>query len=83
VARGLEPVLQLPRDVTLRFRVVTASAPGGAIELTGDPAFDEQRLMQRLNAVLDHVVAEERRVIYHLSPPASANTSQPPEPASA
>lgn len=83
VARGLEPVLQLPRDVTLRFRLVTASAPDGAIALTDDPAFDEQRLMQRLHAVLDHLVADERRVIYHLSPPASASAGKPPEPASA
>lgn len=67
VARGLEQVPQLPPDLSLRFRVVSASAPDGAIELTPDGSVDEQRLMQRLNWALDRLLVEDpKRVVHHL-----------------
>jgi GGDEF domain-containing protein len=68
VARGLERVDQLPPDLSLRFRVVSASAPDGAIEVTADSDVDEQRLMQRLNWALDQLVADPKRVVLHLDP---------------
>jgi diguanylate cyclase (GGDEF)-like protein len=77
VARGLERVGQLPPDITLRFRVVTASAPDGAIELTCEGVLDEQRLMQRMNWALDRLVADPQRVVNHLEP-RTGDSSQPP-----
>lgn len=68
VARGLEPVSQLPAHLSLRFRVVTASAPDGAIEVTPEGSFDEQRLMQRLNWALDRLVEDPKKVVHHLEP---------------
>jgi diguanylate cyclase (GGDEF)-like protein len=66
VARGLERVYQLPPDLSLRFRVVTASAPDGAIEIAPDGSVDEQRLMQRLNWALDQLVQDPKKVVHHL-----------------
>ncbi|MEO5671523.1 MAG: 7TM diverse intracellular signaling domain-containing protein [Ramlibacter sp.] len=66
VARGLEQVHQLPPDLTLRLRVVTASAPDGAIELTPEGGIDEQRLMQRMNWALDRLVEDPKKVVHHL-----------------
>jgi hypothetical protein len=73
VARGLEQVPRLPADLVLRFRVVSASAPDGAIELTPDGNLDEQRLMQRMNWALDRLMEDPRKVVHHLEPhPAGA-----------
>lgn len=77
VARGLEHVPQLARDTSLRFRLVTAAAPGGALELSSDAAFDEQYLMQRLNRTLDRVVADPRRVVFHIEPRPALNSQIP------
>jgi diguanylate cyclase (GGDEF)-like protein len=66
VARGLEQVAQLPPHLNLRFRIVTAWAPDGAIELAEDGALDEQLLLQRMNWALDRLLAEPRRVVQHL-----------------
>jgi GGDEF domain-containing protein len=66
VARGLERVYQLPPDLSLRFRVITASAPDGAIELTSEGSVDEQRLVQRMNWALDRLVEDPKRVVHHL-----------------
>ncbi|MRD48715.1 7TM diverse intracellular signaling domain-containing protein [Caenimonas koreensis] len=77
VARGLEPMPQLPADLTLRFRVVTASAPDGAIELTPEGTVDEQRLMQRLSWALARLVDDPKKVVQHLEP-RPGETSQPP-----
>lgn len=66
VARGLERVYQLPPDLSLRFRVVSASAPDGAIEITSEGSVDEQRLMQRMNWALDRLVEDPKRVVHHL-----------------
>ncbi|NML42777.1 diguanylate cyclase [Ramlibacter sp. G-1-2-2] len=68
VARGLEPVPRLARDTALHFRIVTVAAPGGALELSSNAAFDEQYLMQRLNRTLDRVTAEARKVVFHIEP---------------
>jgi diguanylate cyclase (GGDEF)-like protein len=76
VARGLERVHRLPPDLTLRFRVVSASAPNGAIELTPEGSVDEQRLMQRMNWALDRLVEDPKRVVHHLEP-RTADTDQP------
>jgi GGDEF domain-containing protein len=66
VARGLERVYQLPPDLSLRFRVITASAPDGAIELTSEGSVDEQRLVQRMNWALDRLIEDPKRVVHHL-----------------
>jgi GGDEF domain-containing protein len=66
VARGLERVRRLPPDAALRFKLVTASLPGPVLELSTDPADDEQRLMARLHAALDALLPQPRRAIQHL-----------------
>jgi GGDEF domain-containing protein len=76
VARGLEEVSRLPPDLVLRFRVVTAGAPDGAIELTPEGDVDEQRLMQRMNWALDRLMQEPKKVVHHLDP-RSADAGQP------
>lgn len=81
VARGLERVAQLPPDLVLRFRVVTASAPNGAIELAEDGTIDEQKLMQRMNWALDRLLEEPRKVVHHLEPRAAEDGQASVEPA--
>jgi len=66
VARGLEPVPTLPRDVVLRFRLVTAAVPDGAIELRAQGTVDEQAVLQRVGRALDRLLQDPRRVIEHL-----------------
>jgi two-component system, sensor histidine kinase LadS len=66
VARGLERVHQLPPDLVLRLRVVSASAPDGAIELTSLGDIDEQRLMQRMNWALDRLLEDPKKTVHHL-----------------
>jgi diguanylate cyclase (GGDEF)-like protein len=69
IARGLEPVPQLPPDVVLRFRLVSAIVPDGVIELTPAGQVDEQRLLQRMDAALDQLLAQDpKRVVQHLEP---------------
>ena len=68
VARGLERVYQLPPDLSLRFRVVSACAPDGAVEVTSEGDVDEQRLMQRMNWALDRLVEDPKKVLHHLEP---------------
>ncbi len=86
VARGLEPVAQLPPDVVLRFRVVSAWPPDGAIELGTDGGVDEQRLLQRMAWALDRLLGDPKKVVQHLEPrsgdsgPPSAPPSEPPRP---
>ncbi|MBG9388814.1 sensor domain-containing diguanylate cyclase [Caenimonas aquaedulcis] len=81
VARGLERVSQLPPDLPLRFRVVTATAPDGAIELTPQGESDEQRLMQRMNWTLDRLVEDPKRVVNHMEARADATGLPPSVPA--
>jgi two-component system, sensor histidine kinase LadS len=81
VARGLESVPQLPPDMSLRLRVVSASAPDGAIELTPEGDIDEQRLMQRMNWALDRLLEDPRKVVQHLD--ARAKDPGPAAPAPA
>jgi hypothetical protein len=52
----------------LRFRVVSASAPDGAIERTEEGGVDEQRLMQRMNWALDRLMEDPKKVVHHLEP---------------
>ena len=66
VARGLEPIPKLPPHIALRFRVVTAMAPDGAIELTPQGAVDEQRLLQRVYWALDRLLEDGKRPVRHL-----------------
>ncbi|MBI2771696.1 MAG: diguanylate cyclase [Burkholderiales bacterium] len=68
VARGLESVAQLPSHLLLRFRVVSASVPDGAIERTQEGSVDEQRLLQRMNWALDRVLEDPKKVVHHLEP---------------
>jgi two-component system, sensor histidine kinase LadS len=67
VARGLDRVDQLPTDLNLRFRVVTAWVPDGAIEESSvGGTVDETRMMQRMNWALDRLVEDPKRVVLHL-----------------
>jgi diguanylate cyclase (GGDEF)-like protein len=66
VARGLERVYQLPPDMSLRFRIVSAWVPDGAIEVSPDGNIDEQRLLQRMNYALDQLLQEPKKVVHHL-----------------
>jgi diguanylate cyclase (GGDEF)-like protein len=68
VARGLEKLSGLPPDLTLRLRVVSASVPDGAIELTSEGGVDEQRLVQRMSWALDRLVEDSRKAVHHLEP---------------
>jgi hypothetical protein len=68
VARGLEELPRLPRDLNLRFRVVTTAAPDGAIELAPEGHIDEQRLLHRLGWALDRLVEHPKKVVQHLEP---------------
>ena len=68
VARGLEALPPLPRDLNLRFRVVTTAAPDGAIELAPEGHVDEQRLLHRLGWALDRLVEHPKKVVQHLEP---------------
>jgi len=63
VARGLERVPTLPVELTLRFRLVSATLPEAeeAVE-----AADDVRLMERLHRALDRLAGEPRRVVLHL-----------------
>jgi diguanylate cyclase (GGDEF)-like protein len=81
VARGLERVHQLPADLALRFRVVTAGAPDGAIERTPEGDVDEQRLMQRLNWALDRLLEDPKKVVHHLEPRTGEADPTAPAPA--
>lgn len=66
VARGLEPVAPLPAELCLRFRVVSAWVPDAAVEFTPEGGVDEQLLLQRLDAALDQLLEEPRKVVHHL-----------------
>jgi diguanylate cyclase (GGDEF)-like protein len=81
VARGLEPAHQLAPDLNLRLRVVSASAPNGAIELTPEGDIDEQRLIQRMNWALDRLLEDPRRVVHHLDARATDGGQTAPAPA--
>ncbi len=82
VARGLEQVSRLPPDLSLRMRVVSAWAPDGAIERSADGAYvDEQRLMQRLNAALDQLLLDPKKVVHHLEPRVADADPTAPAPA--
>jgi GGDEF domain-containing protein len=69
VARGLEEVPRLPKDLPLRLRMVSAWVPDGAIELTPEGSLDEQLLMQRLNWALDRLLEDPKKVVHHLDTP--------------
>ena len=67
VARGLEPVAQLPHGVVLKFKVATMALPdaGAATALPG--AADEEPLLQRLQLALVQLRGDPRRVVLHLA----------------
>jgi GGDEF domain-containing protein len=66
VARGLEPVPQLPHDLALRLKVVTLPLPDTSADTTVDGAADEQRVLERANEALDLFLGEPKRAVYHL-----------------
>ncbi|MDE2606617.1 MAG: diguanylate cyclase [Burkholderiales bacterium] len=72
VARGLEPLPRMPQNTNLRFRVLTASVPDGAIELSSGGRVDDQRLMERLDHLLDRMLGDSQRVVHHLEPHSEA-----------
>jgi GGDEF domain-containing protein len=61
VAKGLERVPQLPADMALRFRLVSAAMPDEA-----DGSVDDNRLMERLHHALDRLADDPRKVVLHL-----------------
>lgn len=61
VAKGLERVPQLPADMPLRFRLVSAALPDQA-----DESLDDTRLMERLHHALDRLGDDPRKVVLHL-----------------
>jgi GGDEF domain-containing protein len=61
VAKGLERVPQLPADMALRFRLVSAALPDEA-----DGSVDDTFLMERLNHALDRLADDPRKVVLHL-----------------
>ena len=67
VARGLERVRNLPPDLELRLRVVSARVPEvvAAAEAAGGEV-DEQQLLQRLHLSLDRLMNDPKRAIHHL-----------------
>lgn len=62
VAKGLERVPLLPADLSLRFRLVSASLPDDA-----DESLDDTRLMERLHGALDRLAEDPRKVVLHLA----------------
>ena len=64
VARGLERVPTLPVELTLRFRLVSATLPEG--EEAVETADGDARLMERLHRALDRLAGEPRKVVLHL-----------------
>jgi two-component system, sensor histidine kinase LadS len=64
VARGLERVPTLPVELTLRFRLVSATLPDAGD--ASDAANDDERLMERLHRALDRLAGEPRKVVLHL-----------------
>jgi diguanylate cyclase (GGDEF)-like protein len=66
VARGLERVRNLPPDMELRLRVVSARVPELAAEAPERREVDEQQVLQRLHQALDRLVNDPRRAIQHL-----------------
>ncbi|HVZ42166.1 MAG TPA: 7TM diverse intracellular signaling domain-containing protein [Ramlibacter sp.] len=76
VARGLERVAQLPPDLALRFRAVSAWVPDASAEAAPSSGVGEQVLMQMLNFALDRLLEEPKRVVHHLEPRPDA-VSQP------
>lgn len=61
VAKGLERVPQLPADMALRFRLVSAALPDEA-----EGSVDDTLLMERLNHALDRLADDPRKVVLHL-----------------
>ncbi len=61
VAKGLGRVPQLPSDLALRFRLVSAAMPDEA-----DGSVDDARLMDRLHDALDRLAEDPRKVVLHL-----------------
>ena len=74
VARGLSQTPALPLHKPLRYRVVTIALPDWTQDQPPAEEQDVQRLIARLNVVLDRL--EPKRVILHL-PLADAQVSQP------
>ena len=54
----------LPVELTLRFRLVSATLPDAGD--SSDAANDDERLMERLHRALDRLAGEPRRVVLHL-----------------
>ena len=76
VAKGLEPIPTLPADIILRFKLVSAFAPDGAIEIAPDGTVDEQLLLQRMNWALDRLAEDPKKVMLHLEQRAAGPDSK-------
>jgi diguanylate cyclase (GGDEF)-like protein len=66
VARGLDRLRNLPPDLELRLRVVSAGVPDVAAEASGSSEVEEQKLLQRLHRALDRLMRDPKRAIHHL-----------------
>ncbi len=71
IAKGLERLPNLPSDVSLKLRLVSALVPS---ENSGPEELDEEALLARLNHELDRLVGDPRKVVRHFSskPPTHA-----------
>lgn len=67
VARGLEPVAQLPGGMPLKFRVVTLALPDGDVPMALAGTAEEEALLRRLHDAMAQLGEEPRRVVHHVA----------------
>jgi diguanylate cyclase (GGDEF)-like protein len=68
VARGLEPVSQLPQHLTLKFRIVSAWVPDPEATDTSPAGgqAEELKLLETLDEMLNRLLDDDRKVVLHL-----------------
>ncbi|GAA6141218.1 7TM diverse intracellular signaling domain-containing protein [Hydrogenophaga sp. 5NK40-0174] len=66
VARGLETASTLPRNLTMRFRVVTALLPHASLDGIEDVDGEDMRLIERLGKEFGNMAEGSGRVVIHL-----------------
>ena len=74
VATGLARLSWLPTDQCLRYRVATLALPDWTSENALPEELDAERMIARLNRVLDQL--DPKRVVIHLPLPAGLTTEQ-------
>ncbi len=66
VAKGLETSATLPRDLTMKFRIITALLPHHSLEGVEDVDGEDMRLIERLGKEFAHMSEGSGRVVVHL-----------------